>query len=565
MTPPPETTYRDMSSPAPDLDTLRAQFEEVAAQLSAPGDDAQRAAAVKRWDKTRGSVATWFAMAHLHFNQDTTNEAWRKEREAADAFMPAYTDLELGVKRALLESPHRDGVEAAFSLGHAFNLWERDAAAFHPDISDELVAEQQLVASYVELLGGARVEIDGRTCGLSDLVGMQSGPDREKRHAASRAMWGWFEDNREALDTIFDDIVALRTRLAKALDRPSFVEVGYDRKRRVDYDRHDVETFRQQVIADVVPLCRELAKRQAASLGIDKLHAWDEKVHRPQGAPVPRGDAAWMTARAAEMFDAIHPELADFYRLMVRNELLDLETRSGKAFGGFCTWFPDYGVPYVFANFNGTPGDARVFTHEIGHAFQRYKSRDNALLDYVGCTSESAEVHSMSLEFLCWPEMERFFGDDADDFRKQHLAEQLMFLPYGVAVDHFQHLVYERPDATPAQRHAMWKEMEALYAPWRDYGDVAHPAQGGYWQYQRHIYAYPFYYIDYVLAATCALQFWSRAKTDRAGALKAYVELCGRGGSMPFRELVGSAGLRSPFEPGCLATVVADARSELGV
>ncbi|MDG2148242.1 MAG: M3 family oligoendopeptidase [Planctomycetota bacterium] len=565
MTSPTETTFHDMQSQEPSLDKLREQFDDITRLLQNSDDASQCTQAIQSWDKLRGQVATWSAMAHLHFNQDTGNESYRKGRETADALMPDYTNLEIGVKRALVSSPHREHLEKQLSLRHAFDLWKCDDAAFHPDIREELVHENELIASYIELLGGARIPLGGKTCGISDLIGLQSGSDRVKRHEAARAMWNWFEENRPQLDQIFDDIVTLRDKMAKSLGRANFVEVGYDRKRRVDYDRHDVERFREQVLADVVPLACQLADRQAATLGIDKLKSWDEKVHRPQGAPAPRGDAKWMTDRASEMFDAIHPELADFYRLMVRNELMDLESRPGKAFGGFCTWFPDFGVPYVFANFNGTPGDARVFTHEIGHAFQRYKSRDNAVLDYVGCTSESAEVHSMSLEFLCWPEMERFFGEDANDFRMQHLAEQLMFLPYGVAVDHFQHLIYEQPKATPGERHAMWKKLEKMYMPWRDYGDLSHPGQGGYWQYQRHIYAYPFYYIDYTLAATCALQFWSRAQSDRDGALTAYVDLCKRGGSLPFRKLVESAGLLSPFEEGCLQEVVANAKRELAL
>ncbi len=565
MCPPPETQFADMAVDAPRLEELRQKFEHIARQLVEEESGERRAAAVREWDALRGEASTWFALAHLRFNQDTSDAAARAAREEADAFLPSYTDLELKVKAALLESPHRTQLEQQFAAGHAFDLWEHDAAAFHTDIVDDLVHEQQLIARYVELLGGARVSFDGKTCGVSELVGYQAHPKRDLRHAAAAALWGWFGENRAELDDIFDQLVALRSEMAKTLGRASFVEVGYDRKRRVDYGRKDVEAFRAQVLEDVVPLCKELAQRQAKALDIDSLRAWDEKVHRPQGAPIPRGDAAWMTARAQEMFDNIHPELADFYRLMVRNDLLDLESREGKAFGGFCTWFPKYGMPYVFANFNGTPGDARVFTHEIGHAFQRYKSRNNSLLDYVGCTSESAEVHSMSLEFLCWPEMERFFGEDADDFRSQHLAEQLMFLPYGVAVDHFQHRLYEEPQATPAERHAMWKELETLYVPWRNYGDLSHPKQGGYWQYQRHVYAYPFYYIDYTLAATCALQLWSRARADRQGALKAYVELCATGGAKPFRKLVDSVGLTSPFEPGCLAGVVSDARSVLGL
>jgi M3 family oligoendopeptidase len=262
------------------------------------------------------------------------------------------------------------------------------------------------------------------------------------------------------------------------------------------------------------------------------------------------------------MFDAMG-DLGPFFRRMETGGFLDLADRKGKAGGGFCTSFPTEGMPFVFANFNGTKGDVEVFSHEMGHAFQSYESRDLPLSDYLWPTYESAEIHSMSLEFLTWPHMERFFGEDAPRFRRMHLAEALLFLPYGTAVDHFQHEIYAHPTMSPAERHDRWRSMEQTYLPWRNWGDLAYPARGGRWQQQRHIYLAPFYYIDYVLAQTCALQFWVRSERDRDTAMADYVALCRRGGQAPFRGLVASAGLTSPFDEGCLAEVVEAARVAL--
>jgi M3 family oligoendopeptidase len=333
--------------------------------------------------------------------------------------------------------------------------------------------------------------------------------------------------------------------------------------KRVDYDRSDVERLRAEVREHVVPLGLELHRRQAATLKIDKVMAWDEPMLDLSGNPAPAGDHDWMLARATEMFDAMGEGLGDFFRLMNEGGFLDLKSRKGKAGGGFCTSFPTHGMPFVFANFNGTKGDVEVFTHEMGHAFQGYSSRGQALSDYLWPTLESCEIHSMSLEFLTMPHMERFFGDDAERFRRIHLTESLLFLPYGCAVDHFQHEIYARPEMTPAERHAVWREMERTYLPWRDWGDLAHPGKGGRWQVQRHVYLSPFYYVDYVLAQTCALQFWARAESDPSGAMKDYVALCKRGGEAPFQALARSAGLTSPFDAGCLAGVVARARRAL--
>ncbi|HXM07904.1 MAG TPA: M3 family metallopeptidase, partial [Candidatus Acidoferrum sp.] len=213
----------------------------------------------------------------------------------------------------------------------------------------------------------------------------------------------------------------------------------------------------------------------------------------------------------------------------------------------------------------GTKGDIVVLMHELGHAFQAYSSRDKSVVDYLIPTMESAEIHSMSLEYLSWPFMDRFFGDGAQTYREGHLSEGLLFLPYGVAVDHFQHLVYENPNATPAERNAMWQSMERRYLPWRTYGDLERPAQGAFWQAQQHIYRSPFYYIDYTLALCCALQMWASSYDDPSGTLERYVALCARGGEEAFRNLVTGAGMTSPFEPGALARVVARAKDVLGV
>jgi M3 family oligoendopeptidase len=257
--------------------------------------------------------------------------------------------------------------------------------------------------------------------------------------------------------------------------------------------------------------------------------------------------------------------MGTFFRMLREHELMDLKGRPGKAGGGYCTMFPEWGAPFIYANFNGTKGDVVVFTHEMGHAFQGWSSRNKPVQDQVWPTMESAEIHSMSLEFLTWPWMEQFFGADASRFRQQHLAETLLFIPYGVAVDHFQHLVYARPEASADERNAMWQEVERLYLPWRTYGGIPALARGAFWQKQGHIYGMPFYYIDYTLAATCALQFWVRASTDPKKALDDYITLCRRGGEAPFRDLCQGAGLRAPFDDGALLDIVSRAAAELKV
>lgn len=553
-----QTTFAEMRADEPDMDWLRSQYGLLEQSFSTATDSAGRAAVIDDWNELRRGVETWVSLSHVHFAQDTRDSEYKKEKDRVDELGPLLNELEVAFKRHLLASPHRAEIEASFGR-HAFDLWQADLESFAPVIIEDSVAEAKLSSEYTELKASAKISFRGEELNLPGLGRYTSDGDRDTRHAASQAQWDWFAANGEALDRIYDEMVKLRATMAKKLGYEDFVELGYKRMQRVDYDRADVKRFRDQVRHEVVPLVARIKERQAQTLGLDKLMSWDEGTYLPGGNPRPRGEEAWMTDQAKTMFSRMNPDIASFFNMMVNRGLLDLTAREGKAGGGFCTSLPTYDVPFIFANFNGTDHDVNVFTHEAGHAFQSWCSRDAELVDYVWPTYEAAEVHSMSLEFLTWPHMELFFEEEAEAFRRVHLASSLSFLPYGVAVDHFQHLVYEQPDLSPADRHDLWREMERIYLPWRDYGDLERPAMGGLWQRQSHIYGMPFYYIDYTLALTCALQFWVMSRRDMPDAFQHYLALCKRGGRAPFQDLVRSAGLRSPFEAGCLTDVVGEA------
>lgn len=554
--------FGTLALPTPDVAEVREAYAALHARLNrASGDEA--VAVVADWDTLRKRLESWSSLVHIRFSQDTRNDAYKAAREHCDEIAPKFTDLETTFKKAVLAHPSRPALEARFGR-FVFDLWACDATTFDPAIEADLVEESKLGSEYVALLSAAEFTVGGETVNMSGLSKFAESADRNLRYEAAAVRWRWFADNAEALDRIYDRLVHLRTGMARKLGFESYTELGYRRMRRTDYGAADVARFREAVLADVVPLAGALRKAQERTLGVDRLMFWDEPVQDPAGNPKPAGGHDDLVAAATTMFDGMGPDLAAFFRLMVARGLLDLKNRSGKAGGGYCSGIAEAGVPFIFANFNGTMGDVEVFTHECGHAFQYYMSRNNTPSDLCWPTYEAAEIHSMSLEFLTWPSMELFFGADAERFRRTHLTKAVLFCPYGTAVDHFQHLVYAEPDATPAERNAMWRRVETQYLPTRNYGDLPHAGAGGVWQQQRHIYLSPFYYIDYVLAQTCALQFWAWSQSARAEALAAYESLCAVGGAKPFSGLVTHAGLRSPFAPGCLADAVTRARTVLG-
>lgn len=556
--------FKHMDRPDPSLEILEPQYQDLLAQLHDATDGAARYAVIQQWDALRKQIHTWAALVSLHFHQDTEDPQKRARRDILNEMAPKLTHLDVQLKRALLALENRANLEPYIGH-HCFDLWEADARTFDPSIQEDLAEESKLCSAYTELRSSAKIPFQGETHNLSSIGKFLSEGDRNVRYEASNARWTFFEEHAQEFDEIFDKLVKLRTQIAHKLGYKSFTDLAYDRMNRTEYNAQDVEVFRNDIREHIVPLAVALRKQQQERLGVDKLMAWDEPVTDPSGNPKPQGDVAWQTERAQAMYNDMHPALGEFFALMDEKSLLDLDTRPTKAGGGFCTSFPYWGVPFVFANFNGTKHDVTVLTHEIGHAFQFYQSRNQPLLDYQSPTLEACEIHSMSLEFLCYPWMDKFFGDDADRFRRVHLADALEFLPYGAAVDHFQHKVYANPDATPQERKQMWKEVEAMYLPDRDYGDLPHCPSGGLWQQQLHIYEVPFYYIDYALAQSVALQFWALSKQDFPDALKRYVALCERGGEAAFTDLVTSTGLRSPFESGALSAIVGPARELLGI
>ena len=436
-----------------------------------------------------------------------------------------------------------------------FEKIEQSLRTFSPEIIPDLQMENKLSTEYQKLIASAKIEFDGGTYNLSQMSPFVRNIDRDVRHRAQLATSGFFAEKEKEIDRIYDEMVKIRTKIAKQLGYDNYVKLAYDRLGRTDYDANDVKKYRDQIYRDVVPLVSELTKRQAKRIGIQEPKSYDLPLTFKTGNPTPKGDRAWQVERAIEMYDELSPITGEFFRRMVDMDVLELDAKAGKSGGGWCTFIPDFDTPYIFANFNGTQHDVEVLTHEAGHAFQVYESR-NHIPPYRWPTLEACEIHSMSMEFLTWPWMKNFFLDDTAKFKFNHLAEAITFLPYGVAVDEFQHIIYENPDMTPEERKAAWKQVESKYQPYKDYDDDDFMKKGTYWFRQGHIFGVPFYYIDYTLAQVIAFQYFVKSRENHKEAFDSYLGLCKLGGSQSFVSLLKSTGLDNPFVDGTVKRVI---------
>ncbi len=521
-------------------------------------EDAESAAdqitVLEEVDDASREYASYVSIASLNFSRNINDEAAKSEKDYYDSIGPdiqeVYNKLDQAVDASRFKADLTEKWGATF-----LKKIEMELKTFDPKIMDMLRKETDLRNEYTKLTAGAKIEFDGKSYNLAGLGPFHTHEDRDLRKRSYAARFQWFEDNADEFDELYDKLVKLRHQIATTLGYKNFVELGYLRMGRSDYGPDEVANFRKQIVDHVVPIVTQLLEQKKAILGLDHLYFYDG-INFKEGDPKPKGTPEELVAGAQDMYHELSPETGEFFDIMVNEELMDLVNREGKRPGGFCTSFPKYDRPYIFSNFNGTDHDITVLTHEAGHAFQCYSSRNQPLVSYLWPTMESAEIHSMSMEFFTWPWMERFFKEETDRFKYKHIAGSLSFLPYGACVDHFQHWVYENPEATPKDRKNKWLELESIYLPNRDYDDIEFPKSGGIWQGQLHIYQMPFYYIDYTLAQTCAFQFWIKSEENREKAWGDYMRLCKAGGSLPFTGLVELAGLELPFDDGCLESVV---------
>ncbi|MBD1380384.1 M3 family oligoendopeptidase [Metabacillus arenae] len=505
---------------------------------------------------------TMFNLVYIRHSIDTNDEYYKNEQDYMDEIEPLIKELHTKFYEKLASSHFRPQLEQKWG-NQLFALAEIQLKTFSPEVIEDLQKENRLSSEYTKLVASAKIEFDGKEYTLAQMQPLAESKDREIRKRANEAKFQFFAEKSEDFDRIYDELVKVRTTIAQKLGYENFVELGYARMSRTDYGADMVKVFRDQVKEFIVPVATTLRKRQQERLKLDTLTYYDEPIAYLSGNATPKGDSDWIIENGGNMYKELSPETDEFYNFMVEHQLMDLLAKTGKAGGGYCTFLANYKAPFIFANFNGTSGDIDVLTHEAGHAFQVYMSRHFDILEYQWPTMEACEIHSMSMEFFTWPWMESFFKEDTEKYKFSHLSEAVLFLPYGAAVDEFQHFVYENPEASPKERKLAWRKIEKTYLPHREYEGNAYLEEGGFWQRQSHIYNSPFYYIDYTLAQICALQFWKKLHENKEAAWNDYLHLCKQGGCKPFLELVQEANLNSPFQKGTIQSVVGEIESWL--
>lgn len=550
-------TFHDFGYERPDFEDQKEKLSAWVEGFKAATSVSEQLEVFKTINAIRNYISTMDTLASIRHSVDTRDEFYDAENTYWDEAGPLYAALDSLIYDALLESPFRAQLEAELGT-QFFKLITYEKRAFSPKIISDLQEENRLASEYDKLLASAKIEFQGEEYTLSGLGKFAQDKNRHVRASALTARYAFFEAHEETIDDIYDKLVKVRAGIAKKLGFNNFTELGYVRMKRTDYNSADVANFRKQVRDIIVPVATTIHEKQRVRLGLDKLRYFDLGFKFKSGNATPSGTSEWIVKQGIKMYEELSPETKEFFDFMVEKNLLDLVNKPGKRGGGYCTYINDHKAPFIFSNFNGTSGDIDVLTHEAGHAFQVYRSRHIEIPELAFPTYESCEIHSMSMEFFAWPWMENFFKEDVEKYKYDHLSSAITFIPYGVLVDEFQHFVYDKPNASKAERKAEWRRLEKIYLPHKDFEGCDYLERGGWWHGQGHIFSSPFYYIDYTLAQICALQFWKRMMNEDENAWNDYLALCDVGGSKSFLELVKIGNLKSPFEGGCVASVIAD-------
>lgn len=554
--------FIDYKYDRPDLVDIKGKTDKIFIEMQNAENAEKFLEGMEEFIKIRLHVETMFTLGSIRHSIDTQDEFYDKESDYADMNMPLFQEIINSYYHTIIGSKYRSNIEEKYGK-HLLNMAELSIKAFRPEIIEDLQAENKLTSEYSKLVASASIMFQGEERNLSGLTPFMENPDRAVRKAAYEAYSGFFHDHESEFDRIYDELVHVRDKMAKKIGYENYVKMSYDGLLRTEYGPEEVKTYRKAIEENIVPLVIKLREKQARRLGLPELKYYDEAIEFTTGNAVPKGTPEWIIENGKKMYSELSGETKEFFDFMTEHGLLDLVTKKGKQAGGYCTYIPEYKSPFIFSNFNGTSGDIDVLTHEAGHAFQVYSSREYEVPEYNFPTYEACEIHSMSMEFFTWPWMELFFKEDTKKYHFSHLQGTLLFLPYGVTVDEFQHFVYENPDATPDERKSMWREIEKKYLPLKNYDDNDFYERGGFWFKQLHIFTSPFYYIDYTLAQVCALQFWIRNEKEGKKAWDDYVKLCKEGGSKPFLELVKVAGLNSPFVKETIPSILPDIEAYL--
>ncbi|HEX5137478.1 MAG TPA: M3 family oligoendopeptidase [Planctomycetota bacterium] len=517
-------------------------------------------AAFEAWVLDWSDLARAFRAARqrrrIAVTRDTLDTAARDAHLAFEkGIVPRWRHLEDAFRRRYLESPFRKGLSPRFEM---LDRSLASAQALFREANVRLLSDEEEVAlRYSRLAGKRTVTLRGKPMREQECAALLEDPDRALRRDAYLALADARAADAEETEAIFDELTTLRHRIATNAGCKDYREFRFRDLQRFDYGPLECSQFHEAVERHVVgPLTARMEARKKA-LRLDTLRPWD-RFARPDGrtSPPAFADEPGLVDLGKGIFRAVDPGFDAQFDILVRNGLLDLMARSGKAPGGYNAELHDIRLPFIFANSVGRYADVKTLLHEGGHAFHTLATRDEPVPELSHAPTEFCEVASMTMELFGLEHFDETLpGSEARAVAIQMLENRLWLFAWVATIDAFQHWIYTHPGHTRGERRETWRGLRRRFEPFLDWSGLEE-AQAIDWHQQLHLFRYPFYYIEYGIAALGSLQVWQRFRRDRGAAIAGYRAALALGGSRPLPELFAAAGARFAMDGPAIADAV---------
>ncbi len=491
-----------------------------------------------------------------------------KEKEKAylqfiETIMPKTQPYWDRLNRAYLKSPARNQLDPRRYAVLDRDI-ENDVKLFREENIPLQTENSKLAQQYQKICGAMTVMFRGGEKTLQQMAPYLEESDRALREEAWRLVSKRRLEEAKAIDDLLDKMIEVRQQIARNAGFQNYRDYIHQAKARFDYTPEDCFAFHEAVEKEMVPLLARVREERLADLGVESLRPWDlgnDSKGRPPLRPFTKTER--LEEGCQKIFDAVSPDLGSQFRMMRENGLLDLDSRKGKAPGGYQSTLEEIRYPFIFMNAAGTDRDVYTLLHEGGHAFHAFAARHDPLLFYRHAPLEFCEVASMTMELLAYDHLDAFYeSSDAERSKRHHTEQLLSIFPHIASIDAFQHWLYTTDDPSAKAREAKWIELDARFGPVVDWSGLE-AEHRTIWQRQLHIFQVPFYYIEYGIAQLGALQIWLKSKTDREGAIRQYREGLSLGGSRPLPELFESSGAKFDFSTETIAPIAGAIRKEL--
>ena len=523
-------------------------------QRDIPVDAAKLRQWILDWSELESVLGEVSCRRYVAMTCNTADEnAAKAYTDFVENVQPIMNEYDDKLNKKLVAHPAKDALKGEF--GEWFKGVQVSLDLFSPDNIPLETEENKEIQAYQKITGGMSVEFEGKTQTMQQLAAYMERTDRDLRERAWRAMWERRLQDKEALDKAFDNLFALRKQIAKNSHCKDFIDYIFLAKHRFDYSPADCEAFHESIEKLVLPLQKEIYKKRAQKMGLDRLRPWDlnvDPLNRVPLKPYRTGDE--LIEKVDQIFESIHPQAGKWAREMQAKKLIDPDSRLGKAPGGYQIGFDESRLPFIFMNSACTDRDIYTLLHESGHSFHQFALAGQPIFPYRDVPAEFAEVASMSMELIGSSNLKPFYGDDQESIARSvagELEDVIWLFPWVASVDSFQHRLYSFPEHTASDRSDIWTEIMDRYDTGVDYTGLE-AVRRNLWQKQLHIFECPFYYIEYGIAQIGALQVWANFKKDPKKAIDDLFRAESLGSSRPLPELFAAANIKFDFTPKTL-------------